>query len=110
MYIHTPGTREASGIPPRQHPKQIRFAVSLESAAYYNWIDDPHYMCNYESEATYRSCSQVHNNKPWPEEQGRKLSKREVFQRYKFCVAMENSISFDYITEKIWDALSSAAT
>lgn len=176
MYIHTPGTREASGIPPRQHPKQIRFAVSLESAAYYNWIDDPHYMCNYESEATYRSCSQVQstmhhetqhdfvtgtnmvhapelpyeqkrdgvayinsncgspsgrakimaewvtlpnaraavhafgtcsNNKPWPEEQGRKLSKREVFQRYKFCVAMENSISFDYITEKIWDALSS---
>jgi hypothetical protein len=27
-------------------------------------------------------------------------------RRYKFCVAMENSISVDYVTEKIWDALS----
>jgi hypothetical protein len=36
---------QASGILPRQHPKQIRFAVSLESAAYYAWIDNPQYMC-----------------------------------------------------------------
>jgi Glycosyltransferase family 10 (fucosyltransferase) C-term len=26
--------------------------------------------------------------------------------RYKFCVAMENSIEPDYISEKIWDALA----
>lgn len=25
--------------------------------------------------------------------------------RYKFCVAMENSVRQDYVTEKIWDAL-----
>jgi hypothetical protein len=36
---------QASGILPRLHPRQIRFAVSLESAAYYSWIDDPQYMC-----------------------------------------------------------------
>jgi hypothetical protein len=29
-----------------------------------------------------------------------------IFRRHKFCVAMENSISVDYITEKVWDALS----
>jgi len=26
--------------------------------------------------------------------------------RYKFCVAMENSIRQDYMTEKLWDALA----
>jgi hypothetical protein len=26
--------------------------------------------------------------------------------RYKFCVAMENSIQLDYISEKVWDALT----
>jgi len=26
--------------------------------------------------------------------------------RYKFCVAMENSVRHDYVTEKIWDALA----
>lgn len=26
--------------------------------------------------------------------------------RYKFCVAMENSIRQDYMTEKMWDALA----
>ena len=26
-------------------------------------------------------------------------------RRYKFCVAMENSIRQDYMTEKLWDGL-----
>lgn len=26
--------------------------------------------------------------------------------RYKFCVAMENSIAHEYVTEKVWDALA----
>lgn len=25
--------------------------------------------------------------------------------RYKFCIAMENSVRQDYVTEKIWDGL-----
>jgi hypothetical protein len=25
--------------------------------------------------------------------------------RYKFCVTMENSLSQDYVSEKIWDGL-----
>jgi hypothetical protein len=39
--------RQVVDILPRQHPRQIRFAVSLESAAYYSWIDDPQYMCRW---------------------------------------------------------------
>jgi hypothetical protein len=27
-------------------------------------------------------------------------------RRYKFCVAMENSVRQDYMTEKMWDALA----
>jgi alpha-1,3-fucosyltransferase 10 len=32
-------------------------------------------------------------------------NKIEVFKTHKFCIAMENSLSPDYVTEKIWDAL-----
>eukprot|EP00878_Enallax_costatus_P029156 GHUV01031589.1.p1 GENE.GHUV01031589.1~~GHUV01031589.1.p1 ORF type:complete len:254 (+),score=17.22 GHUV01031589.1:454-1215(+) len=129
-------------------------------------------MCQYEVEATYRSCSQVPNNfhherhqypngssmldypelpfkqkehavvyvnsncgassgrvdimKQWLDHASKKgkmqvhsygrcdrnrefpanTSKIELFRRYKFCVAMENSLSYEYITEKIWDALA----
>lgn len=30
-----------------------------------------------------------------------------LFSRYKFCIAMENSNSKDYVTEKLWQALRS---
>eukprot|EP00879_Flechtneria_rotunda_P008736 GHRR01009150.1.p1 GENE.GHRR01009150.1~~GHRR01009150.1.p1 ORF type:complete len:719 (+),score=143.14 GHRR01009150.1:255-2411(+) len=42
-------------------------------------------------------------NTPWP---AGLPSKRQVQSRYKFCVAMENSIRHDYVTEKVWDALA----
>ena len=28
-----------------------------------------------------------------------------LFRRYKFCIAMENSNTKDYVTEKMWHAL-----
>lgn len=34
------------------------------------------------------------------------LPYRPLLCRYKFCVAMENSIRQDYMTEKMWDALA----
>lgn len=36
---------------------------------------------------------------------GHDFDKTELIAGYKFCVAMENSISKDYATEKIWQAL-----
>ncbi|PNW69860.1 hypothetical protein CHLRE_18g749697v5 [Chlamydomonas reinhardtii] len=33
------------------------------------------------------------------------FDKMELIRGYKFCVAMENSITKDYITEKLWQAL-----
>jgi alpha-1,3-fucosyltransferase 10 len=32
-------------------------------------------------------------------------SKREVISRYRFCIAFENAIEFDYVTEKLYDPL-----
>eukprot|EP01135_Chromosphaera_perkinsii_P006149 Nk52_evm15s418 gene=Nk52_evmTU15s418 len=31
--------------------------------------------------------------------------KLELFGKYKFCIAIENSITYDYVSEKLWDAL-----
>lgn len=45
---------------------------------------------------------QCDNNTPWP---AGDPSKVQVMRKYKFCVAMENSIRQDYVTEKLWDAL-----
>jgi len=41
------------------------------------------------------------SSQPWP-----RTAKQQVFQLYRFCIAMENSIAHDYITEKVWDALA----
>ncbi len=30
----------------------------------------------------------------------------DVFRRYRFCIAMENTIAHDYVTEKLWDAFA----
>ncbi|GBF95372.1 glycosyltransferase [Raphidocelis subcapitata] len=170
LYFHVP--RHPGRIMARKHEGQLRFAVSMESAHYYPWQDDPKYMCQYDVEATYRSCAQVPNNFHHerhlnlttmesrlhePEEpfesklhavayinrncntrsvrsavmaewlrlhaEGKsKLAvhsygcnanmkmpdhddKYKVFRKYKYCITMENSISYDYVTEKLWDGL-----
>ncbi len=33
-------------------------------------------------------------------------SKMDVFRRYRFCFAVENSIAHDYVSEKLWDAFA----
>jgi hypothetical protein len=33
-------------------------------------------------------------------------SKREVIAQYKFCATMENSLTVDYVSEKMWDGLA----
>lgn len=33
-------------------------------------------------------------------------SKMDVFRRYRFCIAIENTIAYDYVTEKLWDAFA----
>ena len=33
-------------------------------------------------------------------------SKMDVFRRYRFCIAMENTVAHDYVTEKLWDAFA----
>lgn len=38
------------------------------------------------------------------QESGGRLNKTQVFSIAKFCVAMENSNSIDYVSEKIWQA------
>ena len=35
-----------------------------------------------------------------------RLPDKNIIGTYAFCIAMENSIDEDYVTEKIWDALS----
>lgn len=47
-------------------------------------------------------------NKDMPkelEELPRLQRKLEIFSRYKFCIAMENSRQDDYVSEKLWQAL-----
>jgi hypothetical protein len=48
------------------------------------------------------SLGRCDNNTPWPPGRPEKV---DVMRKYKFCVAMENSIRQDYMTEKMWDAL-----
>jgi len=43
-------------------------------------------------------------NRPLPDDR-RRETKLEIISRYKFTIAFENSISPDYVTEKIYDAL-----
>lgn len=42
-------------------------------------------------------------NTPWPPGGPGKV---ELMRKYKFCVAMENSVRRDYTTEKIWESLA----
>ena len=35
----------------------------------------------------------------------RSSSMRDAIRHYKFCIAIENSVNYDYITEKMWNAL-----
>jgi hypothetical protein len=36
----------------------------------------------------------------------REVSKRDVIRTYKFCATMENSLVYDYVSEKMWDGLA----
>ena len=33
-------------------------------------------------------------------------SKRDAIRKYKFCATMENSLTYDYVSEKMWDGLA----
>lgn len=163
LYYHIPAF--ASSPHAKAFPNQLRLAMSLESATYYKALADPHVMCQYDAEMSYRHCAQVINwyslegldemfelplvpfeeklhaivyinrncnppsrrgeiirelmalkgkvpvhavsgcehNKDWPPGNP---SKRQVQSRYKFCVTMENSLAYDYVTEKVWDGLA----
>jgi hypothetical protein len=43
----------------KRHPNQLRLAMSLESASYYQALDSPEFMCHFDAEMTYRQCAQV---------------------------------------------------
>jgi hypothetical protein len=57
LHYHVPAWL---GKPRRKaFPMQLRLAMSLESSAYYEELDDPSYMCHFDAEMTYRHCAQV---------------------------------------------------
>ncbi len=39
------------------------------------------------------------HNRDWPE--GFKKDKEHVMRNHKFCIAMENNVDYDYVTEKV---------
>jgi hypothetical protein len=45
------------------------------------------------------------NNRPLGSPDAGSLTKRGVISRYRFCIAFENAIEFDYVTEKLYDPL-----
>jgi alpha-1,3-fucosyltransferase 10 len=49
------------------------------------------------------------NNRRAPADDGGGASKRRLLARYPFCLAFENSIGPDYVTEKVFDALSAGS-
>ncbi len=49
------------------------------------------------------------NNRLLVGDDGGGLSKRRAVARYPFCIAFENSSAVDYVTEKIFDALSAGS-
>lgn len=49
------------------------------------------------------------NNRQAPADDGGGASKRRILARYPFCLAFENSIGPDYVTEKVFDALSAGS-
>jgi alpha-1,4-fucosyltransferase len=54
--------------------------------------------------ASFGRCA---NNAAWPE--GWEKDKHHVSQMHKFCIAMENNLGDDYVTEKVWDCLRAGA-
>lgn len=54
------------------------------------------------------SYGRLFNNRQLPADDGG-LSKRRTVARYPFCIAFENSSAPDYVTEKIFDALSAGS-
>jgi len=52
----------------------------------------------------YGGCAQ---NTPWPT--GFKRDKHHVMSNHKFCIAIDNSVDDDYVTEKLWDCLAAGA-
>lgn len=49
------------------------------------------------------------NNRQAPADDGGGASKRRILAGYPFCLAFENSIAPDYVTEKVFDALSAGS-
>lgn len=49
------------------------------------------------------------NNRQAPADDGGGASKRRIVASYPFCLAFENSIGPDYVTEKVFDALSAGS-
>jgi hypothetical protein len=57
LYYHVPSFQ---GQPiAKRHPNQLRLAMSLESASYYQALDSPEFMCQFDAEMSYRHCAQV---------------------------------------------------
>jgi hypothetical protein len=46
-------------------------------------------------------------NIAWPE--GYDRDKHHVMVRHKFCIAIDNNVDDDYVTEKLWDCLAAGA-
>jgi hypothetical protein len=46
-------------------------------------------------------------NRDWPANHDR--DKAHVMKTHKFCIAMENNVDPDYVTEKLWDCLAAGA-
>jgi len=42
----------------------------------------------------------------WQRQKGAAHVKGKLSFRYKFCIAIENSLAMDYVTEKVYDALA----
>lgn len=60
----------------------------------------------------YHSFGQCLHNADVPAElkdKNRYREKARVFEQYKFALAIENANDVDYVTEKVWDALSAGA-
>jgi hypothetical protein len=57
LYFHLPTFNATPRA--KASPHQLRIAASLESSAYVPAMDDASTMCQYDAEASYRTCAQV---------------------------------------------------